>query len=139
MLQTIPIDEITRVIGISTAPAFLLGALVGMLSLLVGRFGRISDKAGTFATASGEMENKHRQVVSRRLGYNKAAITLCVFSAVATSLMVNLVFVDTLFGLQNNRTIVLMFIAAIVLFTVALIFFLLEIMLSSRTPGFRDV
>jgi hypothetical protein len=35
MLKDVPVDEITHVIGLATAPAFLLGAVAGLLSLLV--------------------------------------------------------------------------------------------------------
>jgi hypothetical protein len=117
LIQDIPIDEITRVISLAAAPAFLLGAIVGMLSLLVGRLSRLQDNS---------------PVNPRRIRYIRAALALCVFSGVATGLMVDLVFVDTLFGWQNSRTIVLMFIVAIVFFTLALLYFPLEISAALR-------
>lgn len=132
MLQSVPIEEITRIISVSAAPAFLLGAIVGMLSLLIGLLSRMTDrldkegerKAGADASAS------HSKIARTRLHLIRAAVTLCVLSGTATGLMVDLVFVDTLFGWQNNRTIVLLFITAIVLFTAALVYFLLEVRLS---------
>jgi high-affinity Fe2+/Pb2+ permease len=122
VIKDIPIDEITRIISLSAAPAFLLGTIVGMLSLLVGRLSRLQDRSETTAGSHA------RKGEVRRLGYIRTALALCVFSGVATGLMVDLVFVDTLFGWQNSRTIVLMFIVAIVFFTLALIFFLVEIL-----------
>ena len=44
--------------------------------------------------------------------------------------MVVLTFVDALFGFHNSRAIALAFIAALILFTTALVFLLLEIRLS---------
>jgi hypothetical protein len=41
LIQDIPIDKITRVISLAAATAFLLGAIVGMLSLRVGRLSRL--------------------------------------------------------------------------------------------------
>ena len=126
VIKDIPIDEITRIISLSAAPAFLLGAIVGMLSLLVGRLSRLQDRSESAGRPHA------RKGGAQRLGYIRAALALCVFSGVATGLMVDLVFVDTLFGWQNSRSIVLMFIVAIVFFTLALVFFLLEILHAVR-------
>ncbi|CAM5776560.1 hypothetical protein LMIY3S_05589 [Labrys miyagiensis] len=126
VLKDIPIEEITRVISVSAAPAFLLGAIVGMLSLLVGRLARLQDQAA--AVSGVRSRGDHMQ----RMHRIRMALVLCVLSGIGTGLMVNLVFVDTLFGWQNNRTIVLMFIIAIVFFTLSLIFFLLEILAAAR-------
>jgi len=56
--------------------------------------------------------------------------------------MVVLIFVDALFGLHNSQAIAIMFIAAMVLFTLALVFFLREVGLTdagSRTRGFLSL
>jgi len=46
MLKNIPVDEITRIISLATAPVFILGAVAGLLSLLVARLVRVSDLVG---------------------------------------------------------------------------------------------
>lgn len=134
MLNDVPVDEITGVIGLATAPAFLLGAVAGLLSLLVGRLTRIGDLARGLVVDRGRAGEPWKDVALRealrRAWYTRWAITLCVHSGLATGWMVVLVFVDALFGFHNSRSIALAFIAAMILFTTALIFLLLEIRLS---------
>ncbi len=134
MLKDVPVDEITRVIGLATAPAFLLGAVAGLLSLLVLRLTRIADLVRSLA-ADRERTDEPWQGVAlrealRRVWHTRWAITLCVHSGIVTGWMVVLTFVDALFGFHNSPTIAILFIAALVLFTTALIFLLFEIRLS---------
>jgi hypothetical protein len=132
LLQQISVDEITRVISLATAPAFLLGAVAGMLSLLIGRLDRISDHVRRL----GEIENvtaaqrEDLKSVERRSRFTRLAITGCIHCGIITGWMVVLVFVDALFGFQNSRTIVIMFILAMNLFALALLFLWFEVRLS---------
>lgn len=134
MLKDVPVDEITRVIGLATAPAFLLAAVAALLTLLVSRLTRIADLVRTLLGERDEAPTAEREVLLgealRRTKYTRWAITLCVHSGIITGWMVVLIFVDALFGLNNGRSIALAFIAAMVLFTTSLIFLLLEIRLS---------
>jgi hypothetical protein len=117
------------VIGLATAPAFLLGAVAGMLSLLIGRLDRISDHVRRL----GEIEKiRDLKSVERRSRLTRFAITGCIHCGIITGWMVVLVFVDALFGFQNSRTIVIMFIAAMNLFALALLFLWFEVRLSVR-------
>jgi Protein of unknown function (DUF2721) len=96
LLQQISVDEITRVISLATAPAFLLGAVAGMLSLLIGRLDRISDHVRRL----GEAENitpaqfEDLKSVERRSWLTRLAITGCIHCGIITGWMVVLVFVD---------------------------------------------
>lgn len=134
MLKDVPVDEITRVIGLATAPAFLLAAVAALLTLLVSRLTRIADLVRTLLAERDEAGAVEREVLLgealRRTSYTRWAITLCVHSGIVTGWMVVLIFVDALFGFHNGRSIALAFIAAMVLFTTSLIFLLLEIRLS---------
>ena len=134
MLKDVSVDEITRVIGLATAPAFLLGAVAGLLSLLVARLTRIGDLLRTLVMDRGRSNEPWKEVALReglrRIWHIRWAITLCAHSGIVTGWMVVLVFVDALFGFQNSQAIALAFIAAMVLFTTALIFLLLEVRLS---------
>ncbi|ARO57527.1 hypothetical protein B2G69_18200 [Methylorubrum zatmanii] len=134
MLKDVPVDEVTRVIGLATAPAFLLGAVAGLLSLLVSRLTRTADLVRSLLSSpkhagSPEQEAALRDALTRT-GYTRWAITLCVHSGIVTGWMVVLIFVDVLFGLHNSRAIAFAFILALVLFTTSLFCLLLEIRLS---------
>jgi hypothetical protein len=135
LLQQIAVDEITRVISLATAPACLLGAVAGLLSLLLGRLDRLSDHMRSFGQ-TGELTpvqlNELRNI-KRRSRLTRFAITGCIHCGVITGGMVVLVFVDALFGFQNSRTIVIMFIVAMNLFVVALLFLWFDVRLSVST------
>lgn len=134
MLKDLPVDEVTRLIGLATAPAFLLGAVAGLLSLLVSRLTRTADLVRTLLGDQG-MEDAPRRGGAlrdalRRTRHTKRAIILCVHSGIVTGWMVVLIFVDALLGYHNSQAIALAFILAMLLFTTSLIFLLLEIRLS---------
>ncbi|MCJ2051809.1 DUF2721 domain-containing protein [Methylobacterium sp. J-070] len=134
MLKDVSVNEITRVISLATAPAFLLGAVAALLSLLVARLTRIGDLVRALVTDRERSDEPWKEVALReglrRIWYIRWAITLCAHSGIVTGWMVVLVFVDALFDFQNSQAIALAFIAAMVLFTTALLFLLLEIRLS---------
>ncbi|MEG9504357.1 MAG: DUF2721 domain-containing protein [Methylorubrum extorquens] len=134
MLKDVPVDEITHVIGLATAPAFLLGAVAGLLSLLVLRLTRIADLVRTLVAdrdrAAGEWRDGALTEALRRVWHTRWGITLCAHSGIVTGWMVILTFVDALFGFHNSPAIAVLFIAALALFTSALVFLLLEIRLS---------
>src|SRR3712207_5734021 len=109
MLKDVPVDEITHVIGLATAPAFLLGAVAGLLSLLVLRLTRISDLVRALVAdrnrADGEWRDDALTGALRRVWHTRWAITLCVHSGIVTGWMVILTFVDALFGFHNSPAI----------------------------------
>jgi hypothetical protein len=139
LLQQIAVDEITRVISLATAPAFLLGAVAGMLSLLIGRLDRISDRVRTFQQSENltSVQLSELRRVERRSRLTQFAITGCIHCGIITGWMVVLVFVDALFGFQNSRTIVIMFIAAMNLFALALLSLWFEVRLSATARSDR--
>lgn len=134
MLKDLPVDEITRVIGLATAPAFLLGAVAGLLSLLVGRLTRTADLVRTLLRDREEVSAAERTELLRRtlqrVDHTRWAVTLCGLSGIVTGWMVVLTFVDVLLGFHNSQAIAVAFIIAMVLFTTALAFLILEIRLS---------
>jgi hypothetical protein len=144
MLKDIPIDEITRVIGLATAPAFLLGAVAGLLALLNARLEVIMARSRKLhAIEKGdEARNWLRADIPRlkRRGLlTEIAIGLSALCGIVTGWMVVLVFVDALFGLQNSRAITIMFIGAMTLFTTALFTVMHEVRLSMGGYAHEDI
>lgn len=133
-LKDVPVDEITRVISLATAPAFLLGAVAGLLSLLVSRLARTADLVRTLMRDQENIGASERTALLRRtlqrIDHTRRAITLCAFSGIVTGWMVVLTFVDALFGFHNSQAIAAAFILAMVLFTSALVLLLVEVRLS---------
>jgi hypothetical protein len=130
ILQTIGVDEITRVIGQSTAPAFLLGAIAAMLSLLTGRLARISDHMHTIRGTHDATDDELKKL-RHRAWHNRISMTCCVLGGSLTGGMVVLLFLDALLGYHNSRAIAVSFIIVMSLFAIALVFFWLEVYAST--------
>ncbi|MFC7053324.1 DUF2721 domain-containing protein [Hansschlegelia quercus] len=144
MLKDIPIDEITRVIGLATAPAFLLGAVAGLLSLLNARLEAIMAWSRKLHAIDKDDEARNwlRADIprtKRRGRVTETAIGLCAFCGIVTGWMVVLVFVDALFGLQNSRAVAVMFIGAMTLLTTALFALMHEVRLSMGGCAHQDL
>lgn len=144
MLKDIPIDEITRVIGLATAPAFLLGAVAGLLSLLHARLESIMARCRKLHSIdeSDAPRNRLRADIprtKRRARLAEIAIGLSAFCGIVTGWMVVLVFVDALFGLQNSRPIAGLFIGAMTLLTTALFLLMREVRLAMGGCAHHDL
>ena len=126
ILQTIGVDGIARVIGQATAPAFLLGAIAGMLSPLTGRLARISDRMhvirGTHEATDDELKR-----LRRRAWQTKVSVACCVLGGSLIGGIVMLLLLDALLGYNNSRAIAILFIVVMNLFAAALLFFWLEV------------
>ncbi len=126
MLKEIGIAEITRVIGMATAPAFLLGAVAGLLAVLIGRFDRLESRIFDCSTDAPDA------VLSRRLKLSRAAISMVIFSGLMTGGMIVMVFAEALVGANYSRLIVITFVLAVNLFMLALVLLWFELRLASR-------
>ncbi|WP_164635758.1 DUF2721 domain-containing protein [Rhodopseudomonas sp. BR0G17] len=126
MLKQVPIDQITRVISLATAPAFLLGAVAALPALLVGRLDRLSAQS----TTASQVGTDH--MIGRRVRIVRYAIGSCVLSGLLTGAMVVMVFLDALIGVDYNRSIVVTFILAVNLFMFSLVMLWLEVRQQGR-------
>lgn len=129
VLQTISVEEITRVIGQATAPAFLLAAIAGMLSLLTARLARIADRIHVIR-GTHEASEKELRRLRWRARHTNVSVACCVVGGSFTGGMVMLLFLDALLGYNNSRAIAILFIVVMNLFALALLFFWLEVQTS---------
>lgn len=134
------VEAIAHVIQMSVAPVFLLAAISGLLTVLTNRLGRVIDRArlieDRLEKASlkdpGEATEKLR-IFSKRASLINHAITLCIICASCICLVVIALFSGGFFEYNTGKLISLLFIIGMTTLFAALLCFLLEIRLATRS------
>ena len=125
MLQPLSLSEISHVIALATAPAFLLGGIVGFLTLLVGRMARIMDRV-RFLDEIDDQDNRRARLkadvpdLRRRARLIHLSMTLSIVSGVVTALLVVIAFVGALLDLELEILIASLFVLSLLAFVIAL-------------------
>lgn len=127
MINEISLDELARLIGLATAPAFLLGATAALVALLVGRQSSILLRLEQLhaeapiqspRTAIPPIDTKRAQW---RLLLTRIGLHAALLSSVCTASVVNVMFVDALFSFHNNRYIIVLFALSLISFIASLV------------------
>ena len=136
----VPVLEIAEVVRLAVAPVFLLSGVGIMLTLLVNRLARVIDRARALegdesqALPHGRADLEARlhtlTMRSRLLGRAIALSTIC---ALLVALVVVTLFIGALFEIHVALVIAAEFIAAMVSLIGALLYFLREVFLATRT------
>ena len=134
------VTEIGHVIQLAVAPVFLLAGISGLLNVLVGRLGRIIDRARLTEQQMGEgspeetAEKQLRlQLFSRRARLVNYSITLCTASASMVCLVVMALFGGAFAAMDLSRLIALLFVASMASLFAALVCFLREVLLATQS------
>ena len=142
------ITPLSELIKIAVAPVFLLAGIAGFLNVMSGRLGRISDRVRvaerniqTFADAERIQRNKREILVLwRRIKVINWAIGLCVSSGLLVCTVIMSLFAGELWRLNLNVMVITLFMLAMAFLISALLVFLIEIRLATKTIDiFRSV
>lgn len=138
------LNDIARAIQLALAPAFLLGGIVGLLNVMVGRVARIVDRCRGLtecpvAVESSERDSVHRELQSleRRRHLTGVAITTATIAALLLCVVIALLFVVVILQAPLNWLIGTLFTVSTIALIVSLIFFLREVHLAMRTSRFN--
>jgi Protein of unknown function (DUF2721) len=127
---------IERTLQLAIAPAFILGGIMALLSLLTARLQRLADLHREIVEGAAVPPLERRLLVQRaRLTYR--GITSAIVSACLLCVLVIAAFVEPLAGVTVGNHIALLLIAAMAALTMALLFFLTEVLLSARSLPLR--
>jgi Protein of unknown function (DUF2721) len=127
MLDTPPVTQLSQIITQVTAPSFLIGAVAAFTSLLIGRTNRIIDRSQTLNAISDDDASRARlkadipRLRRRAMLLNKA-ILFSTMSAIVTSLLVIVAFTSAFLGFQHEYGVAVLFVVALVFFTISLIY-----------------
>lgn len=138
------VATIAQTISLSVSPVFLLAGLGAILNLIAGRLARVVDRARALEAlhprSQGTEHDRHvaeLRLLDRRMAIINAALFLGVASAIAICVVVALLFLAELADLRIGTMVALLFILAMVLVTLGLIFFLIEVRLSLSATRVR--
>lgn len=108
------VDQLTTVISHATAPAFLLGAVAGFLSILITRAERVTDMQKA-AQANGAAGGRDHDDLAFRMHILHGAIYFAVLSALATASLLVVAFLSAFLGIGHEIGMALLFTVALVL------------------------
>jgi hypothetical protein len=132
------IEEFARLLQTVVAPVFLLMGVSGLLGVMTSRLSRVIDRSRVVkknASADPSLADAaHRElaVLALRAKLVSASITLCTVTAILVCSVIATVFLGA-FGQHDTSTLVaVLFVAAMVTITTALLIFLREIFVATR-------
>jgi len=142
-----PLDSasVTHGIQLAVAPVFLLTAVSGMIGAVAGRLARIIDRARLVeeramgSTDPALLERSHGELEQLRARGRLAngCIALLTTCAFLIGLTIIVLFLGETGGIQISRWATGSFLAGVVTFLAALLFFLAETFLATRILDFR--
>ena len=125
------IGEVSHVIQLAVAPAFLLTAIAAMMTVMTNRLGRLIDRARQLESrlehASDEsIAELHADLgtMSYRAKLISVAITLCTSTAIMICSVIAILFLGNFFQFNMSVPIALLFILAMLMLMIGLITFL---------------
>lgn len=136
MLTGTDLMTIERTLQLAIAPAFILGGIMSLLTLLTGRLQRLADLHRDGSEDQSRPVTDPRRLVRRaRIIYR--SIQCAILSALLLSVLVITAFVEPLAGVTAGAHIAGLLIAAIASLAASLFFFLWEVVVSARTLPLR--
>jgi Protein of unknown function (DUF2721) len=138
--QEAGVYAIAHVIQLAVAPVFLLTGVGAMLGVLTNRLGRIIDRARRLEDAHASAHAERRRhlehdlhALSSRAGLINLAISLCTTCALLVCAVIAALFVGAFLETDLSGLVGLMFIAAMLALIGALVSFLREIQIATRS------
>jgi CBS domain containing-hemolysin-like protein len=131
--------QIAQLIQLAVGPVFLISGVGVTLNVLTSRLARIVDRSRRFEELR-EVSNdqariadldKQLRVMAKRSRYINAALTLATISALATAIVVVLLFANAFVRVNFGPYIALLFVAAMVCLAGAFLAFLIEVRIAT--------
>jgi hypothetical protein len=118
------LSQLSQVISHATAPAFLLGAVAGFVSILIARMNDIIDRVRSLNSIDDDTPRAHLKSdiprLERRARLMNNAIYLAVGSGICTTVLVILAFASAFVGIRHEQVVGLLFVVALGLLGAAL-------------------
>lgn len=120
------IDQLARIISNVAAPAFLLGAVASFVSVVVSRINRVIDRLHFIhGISDDDVSRLHFRNDLPRLKRRAVLLNRSLFSsilaAIMTALIIFVAFVSAFLHFQHEYGIALLFMAAMIMFSVSLV------------------
>jgi cytochrome c biogenesis protein CcdA len=124
--DTPSVSHLSQVIAQAVAPAFILGALAALMSVLVTRLNRVVDRSQALNAIGGDDPARARLKedlprLKRRAALLNNAVLFASISAIFVTLLVIVAFVSAFFEMEHERGIAVFFIVTLGFFAAALV------------------
>ena len=123
-------ERLSQVIAHATAPAFLLGAVAGFISILIGRMTALIDRIRSLDRMAYDDASRLIPRMKRRKAMLNDAIGLALGSGICTTLLLIVAFTSALLGVRHQYGVAILFIVAVGLLGAALFRFAHEVMIA---------
>jgi hypothetical protein len=144
MDAAIPVSTIAHLIQLSIGPVFLVAGGGAILNVLATRLARVVDRVRwleeEFPGATPVRQQLARSELKRlgtRMKLVNWSITACTAALLCTCLVVAIMFIGGLGEISFGRLIAALFVLTMALLVTALLLFLLEVRMASRTLRVR--
>lgn len=132
MVEAPSASQLSQVISEAAAPGFILAAIAAFIALLITRQNRIVDRTIVLNGFSDDDPVKCRLKADlprllRRVAMMNRAILWALISGIATTVLVVTAFASALLHIQHEVGVAVLFIVAMVAFTVSLVEFAREV------------
>lgn len=135
------LSDISHLIQIAIAPVFLLAGIAGFLNVMTGRLGRIVDRyrfvQRRLLVLTDEVmlqqNNQEIEVLRRRIRLINWAMAFCTLSGLLVCMLVVTLFVGSYWVVSADLVIVSFFVLSMFSLIIALLLFLKETHLATRT------
>ncbi len=138
MRELYDISNVSNAIHLAVAPVFLLTAIGAILGVMTNRLGRVIDRARLL---EGRLENAapedvagitaHLGILSRRAKLINLAITCCTMTALLICSVIAVLFLGSFVHFNFAIPVAMLFIMAMFLMVMGLLWFLREIFLAT--------
>lgn len=141
------LTEISRVVQMAIAPAFMLAGIGTFLNVMTTRLARVIDRAldtardGDFAngTLEDDAVARLRDMLAIRAKLLNRAIALCTVAAVLICSLIGFIFLDALVHLDFSLLVGLLFIVAMVTMMSGLVLFMREVFVATAALRGRHI
>ena len=143
LIDGVSVTQMTHVISQATAPAFLLGAVAGFISVLMTRINRVVDRVRLLhgnGVDDGRRVPESSEIprLKRRAGMLNRSIFFAICSAITVTFLIILSFIGALVSLPHETTVGVLFILACAEFCIALAILALEVLLALPSSEFQQ-
>lgn len=134
------VSTVAHAIELAVAPAFLLTGIGATLNVMANRLARTIDRARMLEQRMEGMNGSDRDkllgqlaTLARRAKLIGRAITLCTFAILSVATVIIVLFVGAMLPVRVSLPVALLFIVAMLALIFALLLFLREVFLATRS------
>lgn len=138
------LTDISRVVQLVIAPAFLLTGIGTFLTIMTQRLARVIDRARevSFETESPDESSDLaalRDILAIRAKLIQRGIVFCTMAAIVICGLIGLMFLDALVDQSLAQVIAVVFVATMIIVATGLTFFLREVFIATASLRSRHI